>query len=317
MKRITTFLFSAIFALFLLPSVSSAQTGSQPGYYRMSIGDAEVIALSDGTITLDMNALLFNAKPEEISNLFQQNFLSATKIETSITAYLIRTNNKLILIDAGSGVFMGPTLGKLTQSLINAGFQPEQIDAVLLSHLHPDHVGGLIANDKMVFPNATIYVNKSDTAFWLSGENTKKANANDKFFFDAAQKSIAPYLKAGKVKSFDDGTSLFPGLTTMATPGHSAGHTSYVFDSNGEKIVFWGDLIHAGAVQFEDPAVTIHFDSDAKKAAEERKQAFKEAAKTKYWVAAPHLSFPGIGHVRANGSSYTWVPVNYSTITAK
>jgi glyoxylase-like metal-dependent hydrolase (beta-lactamase superfamily II) len=311
MKHITTFLFSAILALLLIPSVSSAQQG----YYRMPIGNAEVIALSDGTITLDMNALLFNAKPEEISNLFQQNFLSATKVETSITAYLIRTNNKLILIDAGSGAFMGPTLGKLTQSLINAGFQPEQIDAVLLSHLHPDHVGGLVANDKMVFPNAMIYVSKSDAAFWLSEENTKKAN--DKYFFEAAQKSMAPYLKAGKVKTFDYGTSLFPGLTTIATPGHSAGHTSYVFDSNGEKIVFWGDLIHAGAVQFEDPAVTIHFDSDATKAAEERKQAFKEAAKVKYWVAAPHLSFPGIGHVRANGSSYTWVPLNYSTIAAK
>jgi glyoxylase-like metal-dependent hydrolase (beta-lactamase superfamily II) len=307
MKHITTFLFLVTFISF-----SQAQVISQPGYYRMPVGDAEVIALSDGTITLDMNTLLFNAKPGEISNLFAQNFLSP-KVETSISAYLVRTNNKLILIDAGAGAFMGTTLGKLTQNLANAGFQPEQIDAVLLSHLHVDHVGGLIANDKAVFPNATIYVSKPDAAFWLSEENYKKADANSKGFFEAAQKSMAPYLKAGRVKTFDYGVSLFPGLTAMPTPGHSAGHISYVLISNNEKIVFWGDLIHALAVQFEDPAVTIHFDSDAPKAAEERKQAFKDALAGKYWVAAPHISFPGIGHVRANGSSYAWVPANYST----
>lgn len=308
MKHITTFLLILAF---------SAVSKAQSGYYRMPVGNAEVIALSDGTITLDMNALLFNAKPDEISNLFRQNFLSADKVETSITAYLIRSNNKLILIDAGAGSLMGTTLGKLTQSLINAGFQPEQIDAVLISHLHPDHVGGLTANDKMVFPNATVYVSKVDAAFWLSEENYKKADQNSKGFFEAAQKSVAPYLKAGSVKTFDYGTALFPGITAVATPGHSAGHSSYEFNSNGERIVFWGDLIHAAAVQFEDPAVTIHFDSDSPKAAEERKQAFKDASKGKYWVAAPHISFPGIGHLRANGDSYIWVPLNYTTVAAK
>jgi glyoxylase-like metal-dependent hydrolase (beta-lactamase superfamily II) len=311
MKHVTTFLI----ALFLF-TVSKAQVNSQPGYYKMPIGDAEVIALSDGTITLDMNALLFNAKPNEINNLLQQNFLT-NKVETSITVYLIRTNNKLILIDAGAGSFMGSTLGKLTQSIINAGFQPEQIDAVLLTHLHADHVGGLTANDKMVFPNATIYINKSDTAFWLSKQNRTNAAEGDKGFFDAASISITPYLKAGKVKSFDYGTPLFPGITALATPGHSPGHTSYVLESKGEKIVFWGDLVHAGAVQFEDPAVTIHFDVDSPKAAEERKQAFKDATTGKYWVAAGHLSFPGIGHVRANGSGYSWVPANYSSVVAR
>src|ERR1043165_840083 len=129
----------------------------QPGIYRMQLGDFDVIALCDGTIPLNLYTLLHDAKPGELDDLLHHSFLDSN-VETSITAFLVRANGKLILIDAGSGSFMGSTLGKVKQNLLVAGIMPDDIDIVLPTHLHADHVGGLVDNGKMVFPNATVYI---------------------------------------------------------------------------------------------------------------------------------------------------------------
>lgn len=301
-RNIVTILFLATFS-------AHAQ---QPGYYRLQVGDIQVTALSDGTVPLDLARLLSNTQPGEVEKLLSLNFMPTT-VETSVNAYLVKTGDKLILVDAGTAGNFGPTLGQLTKSLAKAGYTPDQIDAVLITHAHVDHVGGLMDGDKMVFPNATIYISKPEVEFWFGAKSKGNIPEKLKGFYQFADVSVSPYLKAGKVKTFDYGQELFPGIMPLARPGHTPGHTFYMLSSKGEKLVFWGDVIHSAAIQFTDPSVTIDFDVDTRAAAGTRNQAFAEAAKEGYWVASDHISFPGIGHVRADGSKYVWVPANYST----
>ena len=133
-------------------------------------------------------------------------------------------------------------------------------------------------------------------------------------YFQQAEAAVGPYLKAGKVNAFEYGNELFTGITPIPSPGHTPGHTFYELKSKNQKILFWGDVMHAPAVQFADPAVTIVYDVDPKKAAAQRASAYADAAKNGYWVAGDHLSYPGIGHIRAaDKAGYIWIPVNYST----
>lgn len=305
--------FFSVFIL-LVSSIFAAQAQSaQPGYYRMQVGDVRVIALSDGTIPLNIKGLLHEKHPGEIVTLVKKNFLD-TIVETSISGFLVITHDQKILVDAGSGVFMGSSLGKLRQNLEAAGVQPSEINVVVLTHLHSDHVGGLVEGDKMVYPNATIYISQPEADFWLTPGNKAKATSRATPFFDPAQQSVAPYQKAGKLKTYTPGAQLFPGISAVALAGHTPGHNAFLLNSKGQQMLFVGDLIHAGAVQFADPAVTIDFDVDFAGAEAARGRAFDEAAKQGYWIAAPHLSFPGIGHVRKEGKGYQWVPANYTTL---
>ncbi len=287
----------------------------QAGYYRMHLGDMEITALSDGTVPQNFKQLLLNARPGEVEQQLRQNF-QADPAELSDNSYLIKTAGKLILIDAGTAGAYGPTLGHVTESLNRAGYKPEQIDAVLITHIHVDHTGGLMNGDQMVFPNAVIYISKPEVDFWFGEGNKSKAPETLKNYFSQAEATVGPYLKAGKVKTFTYGNELLPGITPVASPGHTPGHTFYALESRNQKLLFWGDIIHAAAVQFADPAVAIVYDVNPKAAAAQRMKAFREAAKEGYWVAGDHLSFPGIGHIRAAGTGYTWVPANYSTYPA-
>ncbi|MDB5135038.1 MAG: beta-lactamase domain protein [Mucilaginibacter sp.] len=288
---------------------------TQAGYYRMKVGDFEVTALSDGTVPQNFHQLLTNAKPGEVDSLLKQNY-QTDPVELSVNAYLIKNGDKLILVDAGTAGAYGPTLGHLTESLARSGYKPEQIDAVLITHIHIDHTGGLMDGARMAFPNATIYISKTELDFWLSPESKANAPESLKTYYAQAEATVGPYLKAGKVKAFGNGKELFPGITPIATPGHTPGHTSFMLESGRQKLVFWGDIMHAAAVQFVDPSVTIVYDVDPQAAAIQRKKAFIDAAKNGYWVAGDHLSYPGIGHIRANGSSYIWIPANYSTYSS-
>jgi glyoxylase-like metal-dependent hydrolase (beta-lactamase superfamily II) len=284
---------------------------TQPGYYRMMLGAFEVTALSDGTVDLHVAQLLTNTTPQRISQALARAYLK-DPVETSVNAYLVNTGSKLVLIDAGSGALFGPTLGKLVASLRAAGYQPEQVDEIYITHMHPDHVGGLTADGKAVFPSAIVRADQREADHWLSQAKLDAAPDGAKDFFRGAMASMQPYVAAGRFKPFDGDTELIPGVRAVATRGHTPGHAVYVVESDGKKLVLWGDLMHVAAVQFPDPSVTIQFDVDPKAAAAQRRKAFAAAAKQGLWVGASHLPFPGLGHLRPDGKGYDWIPANYT-----
>ena len=281
-----------------------------PGFYRMMLGDFELTVLCDGTVPQEEEKLLTNTKPEHVTALLAAAKL-ASPVETSINAYLLNTGTQLVLVDTGAGELFGPVAGHLVTQLRAAGYQPEQVDAVLLTHIHGDHSGGLTVGGKPVFPNAVVYADKHEADYWLTPANAQKAQEQHKFMFPQASAALAPYVSAGKLKRFEGPTELMPGIRTLATPGHTPGHSFYVAESQGQKVVFWGDIMHVAAVQFPEPQVTIQYDTDSKAAAAQRAKAYADAAKQGYLVAVAHISFPGLGHVKAQGKGYTWLPVNY------
>jgi glyoxylase-like metal-dependent hydrolase (beta-lactamase superfamily II) len=311
MKTLTRTLLSSAIAAFSCAAIAAAPMAKtpSPGYYRMMLGDFEVTALSDGTFDLPVDKLL-HEKPAKVEKALKDNFLKLP-VETSVNAFLVNTGSKLVLIDAGAGALFGPTVGKLQASLKAAGYKPEQVDEIYITHLHGDHVGGL-GGGSAAFPNAVVRVDKDDAAHWLSKEKMDAAPPEAKSNFQGPMTALEPYIKAGRFKTFDAGSELVPGVRNYPTHGHTPGHSSYVVESKGQKLVVIGDLIHVGAVQLADPTVTIQFDSDSKVARSQRLKVFAEAAKEGSIVGAAHLQFPGLGHLKAAGKSYQWIPVNYT-----
>ena len=286
---------------------------SAPGYYRIMLGDFEITALSDGTVSLPMDKLLTNTTLSATAIAFEKYHLK-NPVETSVNTYLINTGAKLVMVDTGAAELFGPTLGNLLKNLRASGYQPEQIDEIYITHMHGDHIGGLMVGAKLAFPNAVVRADKRDADFWLSQANLDAAPAADKGGFQGAMASINPYVKAGKFQPFDGSTTLVSGIKAVPSYGHTAGHTTYVVESKGEKLVLWGDLMHVAAVQFDNPSVTIQFDGNSKAAAAERAKAYADAAKEGYLVGATHLSFPGLGRLRKGGKAYIWMPVNYTVL---
>ncbi|MFL6693713.1 MAG: MBL fold metallo-hydrolase [Ramlibacter sp.] len=283
-----------------------------PGYYRIMVGAFEVTVLSDGTIRLPVTQLL-KGDATSIGDALRRNFLGQ-EVETSVNGFLVNTGSKLVLVDAGAGTSFGPTAGSLASSLRAAGYRPEQVDEIYITHMHGDHVGGLISGAGRTYPNATLRIDKRDTDFWLSEDVMNKAPAEFRDAFKTAMNAVNPYKDAGKLKTFEGPTSLVPGVRAISAYGHTPGHTAYAVESKGEQLVLWGDLMHVAAVQFEDPSVTIAFDTDSTAAAQARQAAYADAAKGGYWVGAAHLPFPGIGHLRAADKGYVFVPANYSVL---
>lgn len=294
----------------LTASAGAPMVKSQPGYFRFALGAFEVTALSDGILSLEPTKLLQGRSTEQVVQDLAAAHLKEP-VATSMNAFLINTADKLVLIDTGGGPGMGADAGKLLQSLKNAGYAPEQIDEIYITHMHGDHLGNLSRDGKPVFANAIVRADKADAAFWLDEATAAAAPENKRGFFKAAQDALNPYVKAGKFKPFDGATELVKGIHSIARHGHTPGHTSYLVESGTSKLEVIGDMIHVGAVQFPHPEVVIGFDNDSKLAAADRKQAFDTAVKDGRYVAAAHLSFPGIGQINADGSGYRWMPVNY------
>jgi glyoxylase-like metal-dependent hydrolase (beta-lactamase superfamily II) len=280
--------------------------GQAPGWYRLQLGDFEITALNDGTLDLPVDKLLQQPPANTLRAL--QNAYLGVPLETSVNAYLVNTGSKVVLVDAGASGLFGPTLGRLLANLKAAGYSPEQVDEIVITHMHGDHIGGASAT---AFPNATLRVDKRDSDHWLSAEQVAKGGAGAQ----AIAALVKGFADAGRFKPFEGsaaGVEIVPGVKAMPAYGHTPGHSNYVAESKGQKMMFWGDLMHVAAVQFPDPSVTIQFDSDPKAAAPAREKAYAAAAKDGYYVAVTHVSFPGIGRLRADGKGYDWLPVNYS-----
>ncbi|PDT08842.1 MBL fold metallo-hydrolase [Rhizobium sp. M1] len=278
-----------------------------PEFHRLMVGDYEVTVLSDGKNPLAAMKLL-RGNSSRIADALKGGFLGE-QVETSHNSFLINTGEKLVLVDAGAGTLLGPHTGKLLYNLRASGYRPEQVDEVYLTHMHTDHIGGLIVGGERAFRNAVVRADKRDTDYWLSDENMRAAPAEAKRFFQATAASLSPYIKAGKLNTFEGSADLIPGIRARPAYGHTPGHTMYEVESKGEKLLVWGDIVHVAAVQFVDPTVTIGYDVDPVEAEQEHWLVFDDAARNRYMVGGAHLPFPGLGHVRNNGDrTYAYVP---------
>jgi glyoxylase-like metal-dependent hydrolase (beta-lactamase superfamily II) len=294
-------------------SVSAATPFAEaqaPDFFRMALGDFKVTSLRDGVMSLDVVKLL-NEPAEDTEAALQKSFLR-NPVDTSVNVYLINTGTKLILVDTGGGAIFGPALGKLQSNLRAAGYRPEQIDDVLLTHMHRDHVGGLTINGALAFPNAIVHADKRESDFWLSKENLDRAPPELKARFQGVVAALGPYVAAGHYQPFESDSGIVPGVRSVASYGHTVGHTTYVVESKGSELWLVGDLINVAAVQLDHPSVSFAFDADGNAASASRKKFLIKAAQQGVLVGTAHLPFPGLGRVRANGNAWQWVPADYS-----
>lgn len=293
------------------------QDKQAPGYYRLLVGTTEVTALYDGYITLDPR-LLKGASARDIQGLIARMFQQSTPgVQTAVNAFLINTGEKLVLVDSGAAACFGPTLGGILTNLKAAGYAPEQVDAVLLTHLHGDHACGLRGADgKAAFPNAEVYASRQDTDYWLDEKTATAAPKGAQGLFAMARDSVAPYVASGHFKTFVPGGKVFGDILSVAAFGHTPGHTAYLIKAGNDSLLLWGDIVHNHASQFVRPEVLIEFDVDSAKAIQTRERLFEEAAREKLWIGGAHLPFPGIGHVRKDSGGFAWVPVEYAPIPA-
>src|SRR5258705_5054195 len=283
-----------------------------PGFYRMKVGDLEVTALFDGSAVFDPHWL--NGKKVTMDGVAKALHEDPHMLDVVDSGFLVNTGKQLILVDAGAGTWWGgEALGRLAGSLRSAGYTPEEVDLVLVTHLHSDHVGGLTTQDgKRVFPNAEVYVAKAESDFWLSPEIAAKAPKDAQPFFQSAQAIAAPYVRVGKWHTFSSSEPIVDGMQLVPLPGHTPGHTGYEFSSKGQKILFWGDIIHTQRVQLQHPEVTAIFDIDQAAAAATRRQLLPSLAGEHVLIAGPHMPFPALGSLRKEGSGYSWVPVVFT-----
>jgi glyoxylase-like metal-dependent hydrolase (beta-lactamase superfamily II) len=284
-----------------------------PGFYRLTVGDLEVTALYDGTGVFDPHWL--NGTKATMDVVVKALHEDPHALDVVDMGFLVNTGKQLILIDAGAGPWWGGgVLGRLAGSLRNAGYTPEEVDIVLLTHLHSDHVGGLSTQDgKRVFPNADVYVAKAESEFWLSREIAAKAPKDAQPFFESAQAIATPYIEAAKWHTFSGSERIVDGMQLVPLPGHTPGHTGYEFSSKGQSILFWGDIVHAQRVQLQHPEVTAIFDIDQSAAAATRHQLLSKLARQNVLIATPHTSFfPALGRLRKEGIGYSWVHVVFT-----
>ena len=328
---------NAIFAAILLAAAFSAHAGQPaytpahnpvnqvrtqvPGYFRQMVGDFEVTALYDGFLSADPK--LFQPYSQrslaDLNKLLDDSFRLREAdggVNTAVIGFLVNTGKNLIMLDAGVGgvEIMGKNAGRLVGSLKAAGYEPGQVDLLIPTHMHFDHISGLTRNGKRVFPKATLLLAVEEKGFWLD-KNVNSLPEPVRGLAILAREAVAPYAKAGKVHFYRSGEEVVPGMRSRPSPGHTPGHNGIEFSSKGQTMLVWGDLMHNHTLQMLDPEIAIEFDSDPRQARISRLAALKDAAERKIWVAGAHMPFPGIGHIRAEGNGrYTWLPAEYAPI---
>ncbi len=266
----------------------------------MMLGDYEITVLSDGTAPRDLAEIM--SAPQTVRQALARAH-QTLPIDLSINAFLVNTGARLILVDTGAGALFGPDSGgRLVANLRAAGYRPEQVDAVLLTHIHSDHSGGLSLGGQRVFPHAPVYVDKHDCGSRLGTAADRKPS----------QAAIDPYAAADALRPFDGAVELFPGIRSMPAYGHTPGHSAYMVESRGRRLLLWGDTVHLADVQFADPAISIDYDDDRRAAVAWRETILAEAAARGYLVGGAHISFPGLGHVRADAKGYSWIVLPYN-----
>ncbi|RBI68240.1 MBL fold metallo-hydrolase [Vreelandella sulfidaeris] len=294
------------------------QQEQAPGWFRTMVGEYEVTALHDGHTAID-TSLLKGMEQDEILRHLDALFIDAENgMQTAVNAFLIHTGENLVLVDAGSAACFGPSLGQVESNLRASGYSPEDVDTVLMTHLHPDHVCGITnESGEAVYPNAELRASQADADFWLDEERAAALPEADRAFFDMAQEAVAPYQESGRFKPFTEGDEVLTGIVAQDTHGHTVGHSSFMLTSDDDAMLVWGDVVHSYGVQFADPTVAIEFDSDPEQAVRTRENVLESAVDDKHWVAGAHMPFPGIGHIVENEEGYQWLPIEFAPLATE
>jgi glyoxylase-like metal-dependent hydrolase (beta-lactamase superfamily II) len=295
---------------FLAASLARSQDAAAAALaYPRKLGELELTAVSDGYFQLN-GPLFVNISDEELGEALTAAFLDPTATpRLGVTAHVVRGGGRTLLIDSGTADLFGPTLGRFPAALAALGVAPESVDAVLLTHMHPDHLGGLLADGAPAFPNATLHVNEADLAFWTDEATASRAPEQMQPFFARSRATAAAW--GDRVSPFGADGEVLPGATSLALPGHTVGHTGFRLTSGDAEIVVFGDAASSAAIQFSHPEAGLVFDTDAAQAAATRARLFDMLAADRTLVAGTHLPFPGIGHVARSGEAYAWVPEDW------
>ena len=289
-----------------------------PGVYHRRIGDIVVTALSDGYLDGSLEVLR-NIKPDDARTILTDNFRTVRGVggaatvgeiarRTDVNCFLVYSAGRLALIEAGSGTYLGPTAGWLQKNLAAAGVDLASIEAVLLTHMHPDHSAGLTDREtgKPVFANAELIVHENEPRHWSCDALMAKATERQKkLYFQAGREQIAPYKS--RTRLFQKG-DVFPGITAIPCHGHTPGHTSFLISSGNEQLLIWGDTVHVPEVQTARPEVGMEFDTDTDAGIATRRRVFDWVATDKLLVTGMHMHFPGFAHLVRAGAGYALVP---------
>jgi glyoxylase-like metal-dependent hydrolase (beta-lactamase superfamily II) len=280
---------------------------TQPSYfYRFNLGGAQVTVVSDGPLPLGPPKGTFVGIPDEdIKKMLTDNFLSPDNIVLEQNSPIVNMGEKLVLFDTGMGTSkaFGPTTGRQQKSMAEAGIKPEDIDAVVFTHAHIDHIGGVVDDSgKVLFPNAQFYIAQSDFDYWT---DEKKMDGPLKDFVIHARKNLLPVRD--RLVFYKDGQEVLPGVTAMAAPGHTVGHHIFMITSDGKSMAFLGDLTHHQILLLEKPRMQFSYDTDPKQAAESRVKMLDMLAANKIPVMSYHYPWPGYGHVVKTGEGFHYI----------
>lgn len=285
---------------------------SQPKFYRFKFGDFEITTISDSEAFIDGPFPIIgeNASEADVRTLMRNNLLPETRYQPGFSPTIVNTGKQVILLDTGNGAngfIARPNGGWLAAQLAPAGFKPEDIDIVLLSHGHPDHVGGMIENGKPLFPNAQYIIGGIEHDFWapegkFTGDLEKLASV-----FRA---NTSPVVE--KFKFVKPGDDVVTGIRAVEAYGHTPGHLAFMVESQGKSLLWWGDCAHHQVASLAHPEWYCVFDIDKPKGVETRRRIYDMAATERLPVVGYHMPFPSIGYVERNGpGSYRWLAHSY------
>lgn len=296
------------------PAPAPAQgSGSRqaPGFYRYKVGDIEVTAINDGIAPRALEGFIRNAELSAVQQAAREAFLPQDTIQNTFNALVIRNGDRLTIVDTGNGDMGAPTTGRWMENFRAAGFDPSQVNTVVISHFHGDHINGLRRKDgTAVFPNAEVMVPAAEWAFWMDDARMNQAPENARGGFQGARRVFGPIAK--DVKQYEADKEIVPGLTSIAAYGHSPGHTAFMLSSGSGRLLILSDTANHPALFVRNPDWSAVFDMDADQARATRRRMLDMAASERAQVAFYHAPFPATGHIAKDGNGFRFVPVPWS-----